>query len=184
MTAMTVTTTRISSDEFLAGDYPIGSELIDGVVHVNDPAFLHQRICKRVQLALDRWAEAGGGTGEAGWGGNWVLSDGHVYKPDVWWAAVPPDGVRHDGPPDLAVEVRSPKTWHLDIGAKRREYRRSGTKELWLIDTPARTVFVYRAGESLDDALELGPGEQLTSPLLPGFTLAIDDLFSGAPPGV
>jgi ABC-type antimicrobial peptide transport system permease subunit len=37
--------TAISADEFLAGDYPIGSELIDGVVHMNDPTFLHQRIC-------------------------------------------------------------------------------------------------------------------------------------------
>ena len=178
MTAMTVTTTRISADEFLAGDYPIGSELIDGVVHVNDASFPHNRLCKRIDGELTRWT-AGPGHGESGQGGNWVLSDGHVYKPDVWWAAVPPDGTRNDGPPDLAVEVRSPKTWHLDIGAKRREYRRWGTEELWLVDTPARTVFVYRAGESLDDALELGPGEQLTSPLLPGFTLAIDDLFAG-----
>lgn len=178
MTAMTVTTTRISADEFLSGDYPIGSELIDGVVHVNDATFLHQRICSRCYEAIFLWTRAAAGFGRVGWGGNWVLSDSHVYKPDVWWAAVPPDGTRHDGPPDLAVEVRSPKTWHLDIGAKRDEYRRSGTKELWLVDTPARTVFVYRAGESLDEALELGPGEQLISPLLPGFALAIDDLFA------
>jgi len=39
-------------------------------------------------------------------------------------------------------------------------------------------VLVHRAGQPLDDALELGPGEQLTSPLLPGFTLAIDELFA------
>lgn len=52
----------------------------------------------------------------------------------------------------------------------------SKTKELWLVDTPARTVLVYRAG-AYDDALELGSGEQLTSPLL-GFTLPIDELFA------
>jgi len=37
----------------------------------------------------------------------------------------------HDGPPDLAVEVRSPGSWHLDIGPKRDVYEASGTEELW-----------------------------------------------------
>jgi Uma2 family endonuclease len=175
MTAMTVTTTRISAGEFLSGDYPIGSELIDGVVRMNDPGFRHQRICSRIFQALFQWAGSGD-CGATGWGGNWVLSDGHVYKPDVWWTAEPPDGTRHDGPPDLAVEVRSPGTWHRDIGPKLAEYRRSGTKELWLVDTPACTVLAYRAG-SFGDAVEVGPGQQLTSPLLPGFSLAIDELF-------
>lgn len=176
MTAMTVTTTQVSADEFLAGDYPIGSELIGGVVYVNDATFPHNRLCKRIDLALTRWTD-GPGSGESGQGGNWVLSDGHVYRPDVWWAAVPPEGALHEGPPDLAIEVRSPKTWHLDIGHKRDEYRAPGTKELWLVDTPARTIIVYR-GRSLDDTLEIGPDEQLTSSLLPGFTLAIDELFA------
>ena len=69
MTAMTVTTSRISTDEFLSGDYPTGSELIDGVVH---------------------------------------------------------------------IEVRSPGTRHLDIGRKLATYHDAGTRELWLVDTPAR----------------------------------------------
>ncbi|MBN9097431.1 MAG: Uma2 family endonuclease [Pseudonocardia sp.] len=64
------------------------------------------------------------------------------------------------------------------MGVKRDQYLRASTRELWLIDTPASTVLVHRAGQPLDDALELGPGEQLTSPLLPGFTLAIDELFA------
>lgn len=176
MTAMTVTTTRISADEFLTGDYPTGSELIDGVVHINDPTFRHQQLCSRCYEALFLWTRAEAGHGRVGWGGNWVLSDGHVYKPDVWWKAAAPEGVRHDGPPDLAVEVRSPGTWHLDVGAKLARYRESGTKELWLVDTPARTVLVYRTGAGED--VEFGPGEQLTSPLLPGFALEVDELFA------
>lgn len=179
MTAMTVEAAarRITADEFLSHDYPVGSELIDGVVFPNDPDFRHQRLCARVHRALDRWAEGPDGHSEAGWGGNWVLGDRHVYKPDVWWAATPPTGSRHEGPPDLAVEVRSPKTWHRDIGRKLAQYGAAGTKELWLVDTPARTVLVYRAG-SFDDALEIGPGEKLTSPQLPGFVLALDELFA------
>ncbi|MDN5861286.1 MAG: Uma2 family endonuclease, partial [Pseudonocardia sp.] len=167
---------RISVDEFLTPEYPPGSELVDGVVHVNDATFQHQRLCGRILLALCRWSERDGG--EAGWGGNWVLGERNVFKPDVWWTARPPEGSRHDGPPDLAVEVRSPGTWRLDIGPKRDTYLAAGVRELWLVDTPAATVLVYRAGESLDDATEVGPGETLTSPLLPGFALAIDELFA------
>lgn len=170
---------RITADEFLSHDYPIGSELIDGVVHVNDPGFRHQEVAGRIYRAFATWSEGPAGRGRAGYGGNWVLSDGHVYKPDVWWAATPPTGSRHAGPPELAVEVRSPKTWHRDIGRKLTEYGAAGTQELWLVDTPASTVLVYRAG-SFDDAVEVGPDEQLTSPLLPGFALTINELFADA----
>lgn len=176
MTATTVTTSRISTDEFLSGDYPTGSELIDGVVHIDDATFRHQRLCQRVNRALLRWSDGPGGHGEVGWGGNWILSDGHVHTPDVWWTAEPPDGTRHDGPPELAVEVRSPGTWHLDIGRELATHRDAGTRELWLVDTPASAVLVHREG-AFDDGVEVGPGEHLTSPLFPGFALAIDELF-------
>ena len=95
----------------------------------------------------------------------------------MWWTAEPPDGTRHDGPPELAVEVRSPGTWHLDIGRKLANYRDADTREPRLVDTPASTVLVYREG-AFDDAVEVGPGEHLTSPLLPGFALVIDELFT------
>lgn len=39
---------RISAEEFLARDHPIGSELIDGVVHIDDATFRHNRIRGRV----------------------------------------------------------------------------------------------------------------------------------------
>jgi hypothetical protein len=39
-------------------------------------------------------------------------------------------------------------------------------------------VLIYRAG-SFGEPTEVGPGEQLTSPLLPGFALPIDALFAG-----
>jgi len=55
-------------------------------------------------------------------------------------------------------------------------YAETGTRELWLVDTPARTVLVYRAG-AFDDAAELGPEATLTTPLLPGFALPLDELF-------
>jgi Uma2 family endonuclease len=174
---MSLMTTSLTADEFLAGDYPVGSELIDGEVYMNDPGFPHQEVVGRIFVALWLWVASEVGYGRAGHGGNWVLADRHVYKPDVGWAATRPTGGRHDGPPDLAVEVRAPGTWRRDIGPKLRQYEASGTRELWLADTPARTVLVFR-GAAFDHGSELGAGQQLTSPLLPGFTLDVDELFA------
>ena len=129
--------------------------------------------------------DGSGSRGRAGFGGNWVLADGHVYKPDAWWVGEQlrhrVAGARSDVAPTLAVEVRLPGTWHHDVGAKRGEYERAGTHELWLVDPPARTVLVLRrsspAAPGFDVTLEVAPGQTLTSPLLAGFVLAVDALF-------
>lgn len=114
------------------------------------------------------------------------IDDRNVHSPDVVWfghGRVP--GVDDPPPypvPDLVVEVRSPSTWRYDIGAKKRNYENNGAAELWLVDTVSAVVFVFRrstpAAPHFDVALELGSGEELASPLLPGFTLAVDEIFA------
>ena len=178
--------TRLSIEEFLRGDWPPGAQLIDGEVIVNDPTLRHQRICKRFLIALDRWTMQGEGRGEVGYGGNWAVAPGQLYQPDVWW--VPGDRTldelapRHDAPPAVVVEVRSPGTWRFDVGRKKQVYEAAGVRELWLVDTPVSTVLIFRRGapESVgfDDDAEIGPGDTLASPLLPGFALEIDELFA------
>ena len=177
--------TRLSIDEFLRRDWPPGAQLIDGEVIVNDPTRMHQEIAKRIIFALESWIRAGSDRGRVGFGGNWTVAPGQVFKPDVWW--VRPDraldlhAVRDDIPPDLVVEVRSPGTWRFDLGRKRSVYEVVGVRELWLVDTPASTVLVFRRATpestGFDDDAELGPGTTLASPLLEGFELAIDELF-------
>jgi len=171
-----VTTAR----EFLASDAPTGSELINGVVHLNDVSFEHQELCGRLVVDLSRW-DVEGVRGASGFGGNWVLSATDVFKPDVWWTSERPRGASHQGPPDLAVEIREVGTWARDAGPKLRRYEAAGAAELWLVDSPACSVLVFRreGAAGFESAFEFGPGEQLTSPLLPGFTLAIDELFAG-----
>ena len=84
--------------------------------------------------------------------------------------------------PALAAEIRSPSTWRYDLGAKKAGYERHGLAELWLLDTVAESVLVFRRSlppaASFDVALELSGGEQLTSPLLPDFAVAVDDVFA------
>jgi len=44
---------------------------------------------------------------------------------------------------------------------------------------PRRGLQLIAAAPSFDVSLKPGPGESLSSPLLPGFELALDELFPG-----
>jgi Uma2 family endonuclease len=96
---------------------------------------------------------------------------------------IPTDlGAYPEDVPDLCVEIRSASTWRYDIGAKKRVYEGGGLRELWLVDDTSETVLVYRrvatGAPTFDVALELGRGEVLVSPMLPGFTLPLEELFA------
>lgn len=179
------TITGLSVEEFRAHEWPRGAQLVEGEVVVNDPTFRHQEMVVRILRALAEWTEAGPGRGTASIGGNWILAESNLYVPDVWWAAEGngPDmaAASSERPPDLVVEVRSAGTWRYDIGPKRAVYERAGVAELWLVDTPARAMLVYRRSRTdsamFDVDVELGPGEVLATPLLDGFELTVDTLF-------
>jgi len=174
---------RVSVEEFLAGDWPTDSWLVDGEVVMNDPGFQHQEVVARILLLLRAWCDAEPGRGRAGFGGNWIFGPYTLLRPDVWWAARIPSGTSSDDPPDLAVEVRSPSTWRYDLGRKREIYEKAGVAELWLVDPPAGTILVWRrapGAPTFDPVTVPAAGDDLTSPLLDGFRLSIDDLFAGS----
>jgi Uma2 family endonuclease len=134
---------------------------------------------------LRAWAADAGG-GLAGYGGNWRVAPDSVLKPDVWWigparlASIDLAAATVSGPPDLAVEVRSPGTWVVDVGRKRALYEAAGLAELWLVDPPARSVLVLRRsgpGAPFDEFVEPSGTDRLASPLLPGFGAEVDPLF-------
>ena len=83
--------------------------------------------------------------------------------------------------PDIAAEIRSPSTWRYDIGPKMARYEQYGLPELWLVDTAADEIIVYRRSTpqspTFDVSLQLARGDDLTSPQLPGFALPLDELF-------
>lgn len=84
------------------------------------------------------------------------------------------------GPPALVVEVLSPSTRAFDADRKRVDDGRAGVDELWLIDATVPAAQVYRVQRAKDGELvlmaEVGAGEDLTSPLLPGFALQVGAL--------
>ncbi len=187
MTAMQVAQT-MTAEEFIALPVPEHGRpwnLVEGEVVVNHPTWWHGRVQLRLVLAIDAWMRAGPDRGDVSIPVDVDIDDRNVYAPDVLWYAhgrAPGMQARPPYPmPDIAAEVRSPSTWRYDIGAKKSGYEREGLRELWLVDTAADEVLVFRRSSadapSFDVALELGTGDALASPLLPGFALALSELF-------
>ena len=103
-----------------------------------------------------------------------------VRAPDIaFLGATRPSGPQrgyYPGAPDLAVEVLSPDDRPSYVVEKVAEWLEAGTIAVWVIDPRTRTVTVHSAGE-LAGVLE--ESDVLTGGiLLPGFALAVRDIFS------
>lgn len=181
---LATTAARLTVDEYLALDGPPHTQLIDGVVVVNQPSRRHQLVMARCWRALDDWCGGGPGRGQAYPPIDVRVSDVDNFAPDVCWIAaehLPPGDDRLAGVPDLVVEVRSPSTWRFDVGIKLQRYEKAGLRELWLVDPIGGTILRFgrstpAAGE-FDVMEELAADDGLTTSLLPGFSARVGDLL-------
>ena len=178
---------RLTADEFVAlpGDLP-NAELIDGDVVVDSPNTRHQRLADWILYQFMSFTDSHPDSGEGGSALMTRIDDDNVFLPDVWWTTadhvLARDSRGHvDRPPDLVVEVRSPTTWRYDVHVKKARYEAAGVTELWLVDTVADTVLVFRRSSpgspTFDAGLEAGVGDTLTTPVIPGFALDLARLF-------
>jgi Uma2 family endonuclease len=78
------------------------------------------------------------------------------------------------GAPDLAVEVLSPSDTASEVQEKAEAWLASGCKEVWLVDPRRKTATKLTPAE---DSIVQQTVETLTTKLLPGFTLAVAELF-------
>ncbi len=176
----------MTADEYLAlgAEHP-RTQLIEGEVVLYEPLPQHQHVCTCLLVALVNWSRVERGRGFAIMPLDVRLDDRNVYGPDILWYAEDrgpgPAGGRPSPMPDIAVEVRSPSTWRYDVGVKLPIYEQNGLPELWLVDTRAATVLIFRRSRAdapgFDVRLELELDEALTSPQLPGFALPLRELF-------
>lgn len=173
---------RITADEYLATDEERRFvELIEGEVVGEQPLWDHQQIVGDALFALQVWSRAAPARGRASLSIDVRMNDLNVYAPEVLWYSdgrVPAYKDKRPYPlPDLAIEVRSPTTWRYDVGVKKRVYEQRGLRELWLVDTVAEIVLVFRRSQvaepTFDVALEHCGDQPLSSPLLPGFALEL-----------
>jgi Uma2 family endonuclease len=111
------------------------------------------------------------------------LNDFNVYQPDIVFvrkerfAIFTEHGI--EGGPDLVIEVLSPKTARFDLGMKRVNYFRAGVEELWIVDPKVKQIAIYKRADPDNAAFNLKSGDRLTTEVLPGLLLSVDDIFAG-----
>jgi len=83
------------------------------------------------------------------------------------------------GAPDLVVEILSPGNNKKELLHKYKVYEEFGVKEYWVVSQSDQYILIY----TLDDQGKFQPSkiftlsEEVTSTVLPGFVLKLDDVF-------
>jgi Uma2 family endonuclease len=126
------------------------------------------------------------GLGEAVQAPGLVFTDADHVIPDVVWVSrerltVLLDASGHlTGAPELVVEVLSLGADHerRDRELMLKLYSERGVQEYWIIDWRKQQLEVYCREQQLLRLMNtLFPQDQLTSPLLSGFTYQVSQLF-------
>lgn len=160
-------------------------EVIEGELLVTPaPSVRHQTILSRIWFKVMAHVEAESLGRVLSAPTDVILSEENVVQPDVLFVAKRRQGILNptggvQGAPDLAVEILSPATAGRDRIAKRKLYGKYGVKEYWIVDPAAQTIEVLIHTPAGLDTLQVFPeGSVLASPLLPGLTMALTDVFA------
>jgi Uma2 family endonuclease len=162
-------------------------EIVNGELLVTRaPHWKHQKAGGRIHAALDDWSLATR-LGEASFTPGLILTDADNVIPDVVWISKErlATGLDESGhltvAPELTVEVLSAgsENTRRDKDLKLRLYSARGVQEYWIVDWQEQRVEVYRRERAvLTLVVTLLPGDEVTSPLLPGFALPVERLFA------
>ena len=174
------------ADLDLFPDDSLRREIVDGELFVSTaPHYEHQMTCTECATALGNWNHQTR-LGHVIVAPGLIFGDADAVIPDViWvsrerWALIARETGHLHGAPELVVEVLSPGATNerRDREAKLKLYSTQGVDEYWIVDWRAQTVAVYRRQQAqLRLEATLRRDDTLTSPLLPGFTLAVAQLF-------
>jgi Uma2 family endonuclease len=179
---------RLTYDDFLLfpDDDGLRHEIIDGVHYVTAaPNLRHQDLIGRLHLALGNFLAGHPGIGRVFLSPVDVIFTVHdIVEPDLVFVAADQDSILTEkniqGPPAIVVEVVSKSTRRRDERIKRELFDRGDVREYWIVDPDRSQVVVHRRNSAGFNALTPLTAEDdavLTSPLLPGFSLSMSELF-------
>jgi Uma2 family endonuclease len=161
-------------------------EIIDGELYVTRaPHIRHQGAASKLNTRLEIWSETTG-LGRAFQNPGVVFTPMDAVIPDVVWASQErlADGIDDSGhftiAPELVVEILSPgeQNEQRDQEFKLKLYSRYGVQEYWVVNWQRQHLQIYRRDNAqLQLVATLMVGDRLTSPLLPGFDLSIEQIF-------
>ena len=83
------------------------------------------------------------------------------------------------GAPDLVIEILSPGNTKMELLNKYRVYEEFGVKEYWVVSQSDLSILIYTLNEmgKFQPSKIFTLSEKITSTVLPGFELALDDVF-------
>ncbi|MDJ0676891.1 MAG: Uma2 family endonuclease [Calothrix sp. MO_167.B42] len=176
-----------TSDLELLPDNGNRYEIVDGELFVTRaPHWKHQKFCTKISKELDSYSEETG-LGETTSGAGVIFSDADNVIPDVVWiskerlAAGLDDAGHLTVAPELVIEVLSPGEINerRDKEVKLKLYASQGVREYWIANWQLQQIQVYRREQAMLVLVgTLFVGDELTSPLLPGFSCPVARLFS------
>ncbi|MGB6299417.1 MAG: Uma2 family endonuclease [Rivularia sp. (in: cyanobacteria)] len=176
----------ISDLEVLAADEWKRYEIIDGELFVSRaPHIRHQDSGGNIYLELQVWSRKSG-LGKALFTPGIIFSDADNVIPDVVWVSnerleqLVDDEGHLTGAPELIVEVLSAGNTNerRDKEAKLKLYSIKGVKEYWIVDWRLQQIEVYRRENAqLVLVATLMEDDEITSPILPGFSCNIQQFF-------
>jgi Uma2 family endonuclease len=114
-----------------------------------------------------------------------LTSGRESFSPDASWydGPRPQNPMRFiEGPPTLAVEVRSENDYgqaaEVEMAAKRLDYFEAGTRVVWDVDPIAELVHVYRADQPAQITSFHRGDTADAEPAVPGWRMKVDDIFA------
>jgi Uma2 family endonuclease len=148
------------------------------LISVGNAGRLHEEIKLRILKALVAYLLRNE-IGEAYSESMFVLGPETARIPDIAFVrnekrlAAPISDGPIDFAPDLAVEIISESELASDAETKVAEYLNAGVSEVWQIYPKQRLVRIRTTGQQ-KDALA---GQTIDTPILPGFSVAVDRFF-------
>ena len=141
-------------------------------------AFVHNRVRDEITFHLHDHLEAHREQGTSVAEQFFPIATDTVFGPDVAFISAEqiPRITQMTPPfsPALVVEVASPSNRLGWLAHKTKLYLEAGTKRVWIADTEMREIRIYSA--SAPPRL-LSGADRLEDPLLPGFSVTVDELF-------
>jgi Uma2 family endonuclease len=183
----TASPTRATLDDLL--NEPGRAELIGGrIMRYMPVGFLPNRIAARIYRSLDDHAEAIGHgvatTDSMGYAVPELASGRQSFSPDAAYydGPLPTNPMRFiEGPPTLAVEVRSEgdytPTAEREMTAKRLDYFEAGTSVVWDVDPIAETITAYRSLDPTAPVVFIRGQFADAVPVVPGWRVEVDWIF-------
>jgi Uma2 family endonuclease len=161
-------------------------EIVDGELFVTRaPHIRHQGAAGKLHVRLENWSEMTG-TGSAFATPGVIFTPTDAVIPDVVWIGKErlANGIDEAGhltvAPELVVEVLSPGELNeqRDKEVKLKLYSLHGVQEYWIVSWQLKTLEIYRRIDArLQLVATLFERDTLTSPLLPGFSTSIAEIF-------